>query len=500
MSLTSDELNYLIWRYFQEHGLEVASLALLDESAVADFDARYGNAVPIGSLVNIVQKGLLYTQADKLVTINGEPLKEEEYGEKMTLFHALGTDASINGTQPPTERFEPLKGNNGLVKDDNDVDMEARERSPEFIKVMQKKLGLGEPVTVIATNTASANILAYGLTDSRAKLRLLDTETTVILNHPTHTLLDAGPLSGDVTTLAWNPNGDLLVTGVESGELRLWTKEGSLRNVLSVHQVAVITTRWSPDGSHILTTDADNVTILWDSSSGNVVQYVENLKPETPTGATPAPLEPNLWLGIDSTWTDDQNFVIPGLNGSALVFHVGDRTPIGTLMGHSKPLSAIKFNKGAQLLATASDDRTIRVWNGANFNFTQVLLGHSQPITYMDWLNDRWIISCGLDATIRVWEVTYGSQLAMALTDGVPIVAASLSPDHKRIAVGTTEGIITVFDIVVERQVTIKNVAEYQPDVPQGEEENNITGLEWDCESATVCVGYSHAESVIVSL
>jgi transducin (beta)-like 1 len=508
MSLTSDELNYLIWRYLQESGLQVSALAMLDESTVADFDARYSHAVPIGSLVNLVQKGMLYSYADQLVEQNGEVLTEEEYGEKITMFHALGSDAAVNGAPAPIDRFEPINGENGQLDQNgnSDAEINGRDRSPEFIKVLETKFGFGEPTTVLQGHPKSSSVLAYGLTDSRAKIRVIgESESTIILNHPVQAFADQNNPSGDVTCLAWSPLGESLLTGVENGELRLWTTDGKLKNVMFLHQAPVMMIRWSPDGSHILTTDSENVSIVWDATSGHVVQHINDLKqtetPKIASSASPAPVAEPSSLGVDSEWINDNKFVIPGLNGAALVFTIGDRSPVGNLQGHTKPLSAIKFNSQNGLLLTASDDRSIRIWNGANFNSSQVLLGHSQPITFATWLNENTIISSGLDATVRVWDAIHGRQLAMAITDGIPILNSSLSSDHKKIAVGTTEGVITIFDVDLnDREPSVKNVAEYQPDIPQGEEENFMTSLEWTIDGQCVLVGYSHAESVMLSV
>lgn len=509
MSLTSDELNYLIWRYFQEAGLQTSALALLDESTVADFNDRYGTYVPIGSLVNLVQKGLLYAQADQLVQPNGQVIDDDQFREKMTLFHALGVDAAINGTQEVTERFQRANGNNDNAGENgntrpphtggDDVDMD-RQGSPAFIKVLQKQTGLGEPTTTMQVHPVSSVLLAYGLSDSRAKIRNLgNNDNTVTLSHPQQAFGDTTTPTGDITTLAWSPNGELLLTGVESGELRLWNTEGMLKNVMLLHQAPVLMIRWSPNGSHILTTDSASLSVVWDSTTGSVVQNIDIVKPVETTEATQLGQSSEFTtLGVDSTWIDDSRFVIPGLDGSALVFQIGDRTPVGKLVGHTKPLSAIHFNRSKQLLLTASDDRSIRIWNGANFNSTHILLGHSQPITFADWIDDNFVISCGLDATVRVWETIYGTQLSLATTDSIPILNACLSRDKKRIAVGTTEGVVTIFEILVNnREVKLSTLAVSQPEVPQGEDENYVTSLEWSLDDKCVLVGYSHAESLM---
>lgn len=67
MSITSEELNYLIWRYLQETGNELSALALQEETRVKEFDKLYKQHVPLGTLVNLVQKGILFSESELFV-------------------------------------------------------------------------------------------------------------------------------------------------------------------------------------------------------------------------------------------------------------------------------------------------------------------------------------------------------------------------------------------------------------------------------------------------
>lgn len=536
MSLTSDELNYLIWRYFQESGLEVSALALLDESTVAQFDERFHDTVPIGSLVSLVQKGILYSEVDNLVSPNGEVLETEKYQERFTMFHALGANSAQYGSIPPNKgRFEENHGTdtstssndvssdikvngNGTTDDGTNRD---REMSPDYVTVLAI-INSFSPSTTSEWNPASSCTFAYGMTESRANITTLKDGADpqqLSLHHP-HAITTQGN-GPDITVVSWSPKGDSLITAVESGEIRCWTSEGRLRNVMTMHQAPVIAAKWSPKADHILTTDAENVTILWDASSGAALHHFDTLKqgiqqqqpqqqqPQQPPQSQsqqsqpqPQPTTPTLEspvLGTDITWIDDNRFIVPGLNGSALVFNSGSRQPAGTLFGHTKPLSVVDFSSEYQYLLTASDDRTVRVWNGATFNSNQVLIGHSQPITMAGWLTGDFVISCGLDASIRLWSVHHGNQVDMEVTDGVPILIGSLSPDKTRIAVGLTDGLMMLYSIDLKKEKALKKVGEIQPSLSVEVDPGNvITSVSWNSDSSKIVLGYSHSESVVV--
>lgn len=507
MSLSSEELNYLIWRYLQESGLEVSAFALYDETTVAEFDDKFKDSIPIGSLVNLVQKGILYSESDQLVKQNGDIQDDKYYSDKFTVFHALSADSGINPPIEPKNRFESIDKSdvpmNGESHDNGEV--VKRENSPDFIKILKKKFTF-EPSTSSDWNPTAPTVLAFGLSDARAKITVIlpNVETKqLILTHPPVSFNPSeDSSSSDITTLSWAPMGHLLVTAVESGEIRLWAADGKLRNVLYLHHSPILVIKWSPNGAYILTSDSDSATIVWDAATGNVVQHLDILRSSesTTTGVqTPTGLE-NTTLGMDAAWIDDTKFIIPGLNGTTLVFNVGERTPTGTLIGHTKAISFIRYNHEASLLLTASDDRTIRIWNGASFNNSQILLGHSQPITFADWVSKEFVISTSLDSSIRLWDVRYGKQTSIIVMDGIPILNAEISPDKKHIVVGTTEGIVSIFNIDLLLDDQLKVVAEYQPEVPDADLENNyITSLKWNSDSQSIVVTYSHSESVVVA-
>ncbi|KJH49991.1 LisH [Dictyocaulus viviparus] len=63
MSFSSSELNFLIWKYLQESGMEHSAFVFAMESGLIQ-SSLIDNEVVSGALVNIVQRGLLYIEAE----------------------------------------------------------------------------------------------------------------------------------------------------------------------------------------------------------------------------------------------------------------------------------------------------------------------------------------------------------------------------------------------------------------------------------------------------
>ena len=90
MSITSDELNYLIHRYLQESGFTHSAFAFGNEACVNQTNI-IASIVPPGALISIAQKGLQFVEAEMSITADGK-LLDEGLVEPLSLIDAVRPD------------------------------------------------------------------------------------------------------------------------------------------------------------------------------------------------------------------------------------------------------------------------------------------------------------------------------------------------------------------------------------------------------------------------
>jgi WD40 repeat protein len=82
------------------------------------------------------------------------------------------------------------------------------------------------------------------------------------------------------------------------------------------------------------------------------------------------------------------------------------------LEGHRRQVYAVAFSHDSQLLASASSDRTVRLWNPETEEQLQKLEGHSEKVRAVAFSHDGQLLaSASDDRTVRLWNPATGDQL-----------------------------------------------------------------------------------------
>lgn len=85
-------------------------------------------------------------------------------------------------------------------------------------------------------------------------------------------------------------------------------------------------------------------------------------------------------------------------------------------VGHSEAVLCVAFNPDSTLLATASGDKTVKVWDVMTETPIFTLKGHSGWVLYVSWSPDgKKLASGGMDKLVRIWCPATGKQIGSPL-------------------------------------------------------------------------------------
>ncbi|MCF2147701.1 serine/threonine protein kinase [Desmonostoc muscorum LEGE 12446] len=273
-----------------------------------------------------------------------------------------------------------------------------------------------------------------------------------LLWHCSSTLTEYSPVLSSVNGLAFCPEGKILASANDDKNIKLWdlnTKK--VIASLSEHRQAVKSVAFSPDGKILASASDDKTIKLWDI---NTFKEISTLLGHS-HAVKSVTFSPDGQILASGSW--DKTVKLWNVN-------TGDQ--ICTLTGHKLQVNSVAFSPQGQIIASASYDRTIRLWqissqkefkNCPCYTLSGILSGHAWAVLTVAFSPDGKVLATGSDdKTIKLWEVNTGqlistlsghswSVVSVAFTaDGKTLISASWDKTVKLWKVSTAEEIVTL--------------------------------------------------------
>ncbi len=246
-----------------------------------------------------------------------------------------------------------------------------------------------------------------------------------------------------VSSLAWSPEGTTLANG-SYAEIKLWDIAGKRELAkLGGSSGSVASVAFSPNGEILAASDYLGKIAFWDLNLGRIKNVIK---------------KPNAFIR-PVHFSPDGKLLLSGdqFEPSVTLWYHGIEKDIMTLRGHSDDLTDVKISPDGYVIATASRDSTIMLWDAVSFELLSILTGPAREINCLAFSPDgQWLVSGGEDANLIIWDVKSGKEKKQLKGHTGPIRSVNFSLDNQSII--STSGDSTLKFWTIETGLQVRSI------------------------------------------
>ncbi|XP_041851095.1 coatomer subunit beta'-like [Melanotaenia boesemani] len=220
--------------------------------------------------------------------------------------------------------------------------------------------------------------------------------TVVVWNHETQTMVKTFELCDlPVRVAKFVARKHWIIAGADDLQIRVFNYNTLERvHMFEAHSDYIRCIAVHPTQPFILTSSDDMLIKLWDWDRKWMCSQVFE-------GHT------HYVMQIVINPKDNNQFASASLDRSIKVWQLGSKTPNFTLEGHEKGVNCVDYYSGGDkpYLISGADDHLVKIWDYQNKTCVQTLEGHAQNVTCVTFHPELPIILTGSeDGTVRVWH------------------------------------------------------------------------------------------------
>jgi WD40 repeat protein/tRNA A-37 threonylcarbamoyl transferase component Bud32 len=319
---------------------------------------------------------------------------------------------------------------------------------------------------------------------------------------------------GLVETVTFSPDGRLLAAGSRGvnwvGEICVWDLEtGQLKWTIKDQLMAVRGLAFSPDGTRLYsgggTFKADGRPWKGEVKAWDVATGMPTLTlPRDAAVKSLAVSRDGHWLASAETFADTA-----GSGGAVLQVYDLDKGQTAVSLPQSNAIVSLVFSPDGQYLATGSD-QTVKVWSltAGKPPVVRHTLAHVGSVTSVAFDADSTKLAVGTgDNRVTIWDLVNGRQVRKLQGHTAAVNGVAFSPDGWRLASASADQTVKVWDATLDLEMVSLNTgdgtAAYQVALQPGGHQLAVCSRDqtiriWDTALGQVVrTLYGHADTIV---
>ncbi|KAF2188788.1 HET-D, partial [Zopfia rhizophila CBS 207.26] len=121
---------------------------------------------------------------------------------------------------------------------------------------------------------------------------------------------------------------------------------------------------------------------------------------------------------------------------------------LSTLEGHSDSVYSVAFSHDSTRLASTSDDKTVKIWDASSGECLSTLKGHSDSVYSVAFFYDSTrLASASGDETVKIWDASSGECLSTLEGHSGSVNSVAFSHDSTRLASTSDDKTVKIWDV-----------------------------------------------------
>ena len=119
----------------------------------------------------------------------------------------------------------------------------------------------------------------------------------------------------------------------------------------------------------------------------------------------------------------------------SLMRTVNSVNPRNILRGHKSWVYGVSFSPNGKMLASASSDKTVKLWDTSTYKEIKTLTGHTDEVNGIRFSPDgKMLASASADKTVKLWDTSTYKEINKLIGHTDKVLSVSFSPDGKMLA------------------------------------------------------------------